>query len=212
MPASRKHPILTILSGPNGSGKSTLGSRLMLEGAFGVLVNADEIARSMDHRKGEAVPGKETQWEAAVSAEQMRWTLLSQRIDFMTETVMSDGDRWIRFLAAAKEAGYKIVMYFVTTADPAINVLRVSERVQAGGHAVDPEKIVARYKRVMEEVLPKALEFVDEAILFDNSDPESGLVGIMQLKAGIMRSLVEPTEIPSWAKAVAIAFQSLPAR
>ena len=126
MPASRKHPILTILAGPNGSGKSTLASRLMLEGAFGVLVNADEIARSMDHRKGEAVPGKETQWEAAVSAEQMRWTLLSQRIDFMTETVMSDGDRWIRFLAAAKEAGYKIVMYFVTTADPAINVRRVS--------------------------------------------------------------------------------------
>lgn len=78
MSAPRKVPILTVFAGPNGSGKSTLVARLLSEVKFGVLVNADDIAKSIAVRKCEAAPSQETQWEAAISAEEMRWALLSQ--------------------------------------------------------------------------------------------------------------------------------------
>lgn len=77
----------------------------------------------------------------------MRWALLSQRISFIAETVMSDRGRWLRFLGEARANGYRVVLYFVTTQDPAINVHRVTQRVKLGGHPVDPEKIVSRYGR-----------------------------------------------------------------
>ncbi len=114
------------------------------------------------------------------------------------ETVMSDGRRWVAFVDEAKSQGYRIVLYFVTTADPSINVKRVAARVLAGGHAVPEEKIVSRYKRVMEEVLPCILDRVDEAILFDNSSPESGVVGVLHKKHGRIIPLVDSNELPDW--------------
>ena len=45
----------------------------------------------------------------------------------------------------AKEKGYFVRCYYVLTADPAINVLRVKSRVAAGGHDVPEDKIISRY-------------------------------------------------------------------
>ncbi len=152
MSSARKSPsVLTLVAGPNGSGKSTIVTGLAQISNLGVLVNADQIAETFARRKGEARPSRDTQWEAAYAAEDMRWALVSQRISFVAETVMSDRDRWVRFIAEAKEQGYRVVLYFVTTEDPSINIRRVAERVLAGGHAVDPEKIASRYRKVMEE-------------------------------------------------------------
>lgn len=191
-------PTLTLVAGPNGSGKSTIVSGLDAASNIGVLVNADQIALTFAKRKGEASPSVETQWEAARSAEDMRWALLSQRISFVAETVMSDRERWHRFLTEAKAQGYRIVLIFVTTENPAINVRRVTERVKAGGHAVDSEKVIARYRKVMDDVLPGILRMVDEAVLFDNSSPETGVTAVAAMQKGALAMLVPEDQLPNW--------------
>lgn len=202
----RKNPILTIIAGPNGAGKSTISSGILGVGNLGVLVNADQIATSLAKRKGEHLPSPETQWEAAISAEEMRWALLSQRISFSTETVMSDKVRWTRFITEAKSLGYRIVLYFVTTEDSSINIKRVAERVQAGGHAVPPDKIVSRYRKVMTETIPVILKMVHEAVLLDNSSPEIGPIGVLLLDQRGLSPLVEHQQMPLWAQALLSQF------
>lgn len=197
--AARK-PTLTIFAGPNGSGKSTLVEALRETCDCGVLVNADQIAVSFAKRDGEKTPSVETQWAAARAAEDMRWALMAQQISFVTETVMSDAKRWVTFVKEAKLQGYRVVLYFVTTADASINVKRVAERVLSGGHAVPEGKIVSRYKKVMEEVLPCVLGSVDESVLFDNSSPETGLVGVLHIKHGRITPLVEMEKMPEWTR------------
>lgn len=195
-------PVLTIIAGPNGSGKTTAVPNLQKIGTLGILVNADDIATSLSRRKGESSSSHDTQWEAAISAEEMRWALLSQGVSFATETVMSDRLRWTRFIEAARLRGYRIVLYFITTVDPSINVKRVEERVRAGGHGVDPAKIVSRYRGVMEDVLPAVLPMVDEAILFDNSSALDGAVPVLLLQNGKLKSLMGAATMPAWARSL----------
>ena len=59
-------------------------------------------------------------------------------------------------------------MVFVTTESSDINVARVGNRVQQGGHAVPEAAIRQRYDRAM-ELLPAALERADTAAVFDNT-------------------------------------------
>ncbi|OGT90125.1 MAG: hypothetical protein A2514_11385 [Gammaproteobacteria bacterium RIFOXYD12_FULL_61_37] len=162
-------------------------------------MNADVIADSMARRKGEGRPSPETQWQAALAAEEMRWALVSQRVSFATETVMSDLDRWPRFILEAKSQGYRIVLFFITTRDPSINVGRVAERVLAGGHAVDQNKIVNRFHKVMQQVLPVVLNLVDEALLFDNSEIKTGAVAVLAKSDGRLTPLVLENLLPDWA-------------
>lgn len=195
-------PSLLLIAGPNGSGKSTIAAQLTKLGQLGVFVNADVIAESLAKRKGEMRPTNETQWQAAQAAEEMRWTLVSQRISLVTETVMSDRDRWVGFINEAKAQGYRTTLYFITTRDPLINVARVADRVLAGGHAVDPRKIVARFHRVMNQVLPIVLELIDEAILFDNSDAETGAIPLLRKESGQITTLLPYPSLPDWAKGI----------
>lgn len=204
----KAQPTLTLIAGPNGSGKSTIVSGLRNCGTLGILVNADAIALSLAKRKHEATPMSQTQWEAAIAAEEMRWSLLEQGVSFATETVMSDLPRWSRFIEGAKEKNYRVAMYFVTTVDPAINVKRVAERVLAGGHAVDPSKIVSRYQKTMEQSLPAVLTKVDEAVLFDNSSPETGAVAVLTLSEQILVPLLEFDQQPKWAAELLLRFRN----
>ncbi len=201
-----KPPTLTLIAGPNGSGKTTLVSKMLTVGNSGILVNADQIASSLVIRKAEKTLSLETQFEAAKAAEEMRWSLLSQQISFATETVMSDRGRWLEFVSEAKAQGYRVVLYFVTTEDPSINIKRVAERINAGGHAVDENKIISRYYRVMGEVLPVILTMVDEAILFDNSGANTGAIGVLVLKHGQLTSLFGVDQLPEWAKLLLAKF------
>ena len=66
------------------------------------------------------------------------------------------------------ELGYRTYLYYIATDDPAINVARVQARVHLGGHGVPEEKIVSRYARSLDLLLP-AVKQTNRAYLFDNS-------------------------------------------
>lgn len=103
----------------------------------------------------------------SVCADYIRHQLLSKKVSFTFETVMSYPDK-IDFMAKAKKNGYRIYLYYISTEDPIINISRVKNRVNKGGHTVPEDKIEDRYYRSL-ELLRKAVENTDRAYIFDNS-------------------------------------------
>lgn len=122
MNVSQRKPEVVVFAGPNGSGKSTFTELLKPPMDY---INADEIKKNL----------KCTDMEAAQLAEKQREEHVEQMEEFCFETVLST-ERNLKLLERAKEKGYFIRCYYVLTADPMINVLRVRSRVESGGHDV----------------------------------------------------------------------------
>lgn len=134
---------------------------------------------------------------SALLVDFLRVEFINRQIDFSFETVMSHRSK-LDLLKTAKENDYKIVLYFVTTEDPIINVSRVQNRVDKGGHPVTREKIIERYKRCM-NLLYDAIKISDEAYLFDNSgDGENAAFFAKVLNGKNFIFSDECEEYPNW--------------
>ncbi|MCI5830772.1 MAG: zeta toxin family protein [Spirochaetia bacterium] len=107
---------------------------------------------------------------AAGIADFLRNQLLLSDSSFSCETVFSHPSK-LEFLKQAKEHGFKIYLYYIATKNPAINIERVDNRVEEGGHFVPKDKIESRYYKTMEN-LYSAILLSDKAYLFDNSNDE----------------------------------------
>ncbi|MDT1000487.1 hypothetical protein RNI08_32675, partial [Pseudomonas aeruginosa] len=71
--------------------------------------------------------------------------------------------------------GYKIYLYFICIDDPEVNVSRVENRVEKGGHDVSAKKISSRYYNTLKNLIT-AIEAADKCYLFDNSGQEFRLI------------------------------------
>ena len=135
-------PLLIVIAGPNGSGKTTITSEVLasewLEDA--VYINPDIVAQEKfgNWNSPEAVR------EAALYCEQWREQCLANGDSLIFETVMSARDK-INFIRRAKQAGYFVRIFFISTANPTINAARIARRVMKGGHDVPITKIISRY-------------------------------------------------------------------
>ena len=154
MSVSQKKPEVVVFAGPNGSGKSTFTELLKPPMDY---INADEIKKNL----------KCSDLEAAQLAENQRETHIEQMNEFCFETVLST-ERNIKLLQKAKEKGYFIRCYYILTADPMINVLRVKSRVESGGHDVPEEKIIIRYDRAL-ALVKDLIKICDVCHIYDNS-------------------------------------------
>jgi len=130
---------------------------------------------------------------AADLAEFIRQTLLADGLSFSYETVMSDANK-IDFLQKAKDAGYRIYLYYFATEDPSINVRNVTLRVLQKGHAVDEELIKARYYRSLNN-LKAAVKVSDRAYLFNNADL---IILIANITNGEDVEVIDVNNIPNW--------------
>lgn len=105
---------------------------------------------------------------AQIIADYLRKKLLKEEKKFSFETVFSHQGK-VDIIKQAKEAGYKVYLYFVSTEHPSINVYRVKEvRIKEKGHDVDEEKIRSRYYRSM-DLLFDAAQHCYQTFFFDNS-------------------------------------------
>ena len=75
----------------------------------------------------------------------------------------------------ANSIGYQCYLYFVCTDAFEINISRVINRVEKGGHPVSPEKIRERYQRTLENLFP-ATQLCHRSFLFDNSGETHTLI------------------------------------
>ena len=156
-------PRLYAIVGPNGSGKSSIITGTGLDSVCRSIINPDNYARRLT-----SIPDEMERYSIALDeCGRIRTMLMESGADFGMETVGS-GDDKLEFMSEAREKGYSIILIFVTTSDPDINVSRVAERVRTGGHDVPEEKIRSRYERTMSR-LKSYLALSDEAIVIDNS-------------------------------------------
>lgn len=130
---------------------------------------------------------------ASVLADFIRHQLLAAGVSFTFETVMSSDDK-VEFMRKAREAGFRVYLYFVATEDPEINIARVQHRVRMGGHPVPPDKIVSRYHRSL-DLLADAVTHADRAYIFDNSGHER--TWIAELTGGLELEL-HSHQLPHW--------------
>ncbi len=79
-------------------------------------------------------------------AEAQRQQFLIRRESFAFETVMSHPSK-LELLEQAKTLGYQIILVFVATNNPQINVEQIASRVQLGGHDVPTDKIIDKSDR-----------------------------------------------------------------
>ena len=152
---------LLVFAGPNGSGKSTITQFQKIVGEY---VNADKIKKAKNC----------SDLEAAQEAERIRELLLKNRMDFTFETVLST-PRNLLLLQRAHEFGYMIRVIFVLTNDSSINVQRVAERVNKGGHNVPEDKIRSRYDKSLNNI-KELYKIVDDLFIYDNSGTKPVLI------------------------------------
>jgi predicted ABC-type ATPase len=133
-------------------------------------------------------------YEGAIISALLRAHLQINRADFSFETVMSHPSK-IDFIQTAKKNGYKTYLYFICIDDPEINISRVKNRVDKGGHPVSATKIERRYFETLSQLMA-AIESCDTTFLFDNSG--KGLKIIAKIMGPSLELLVEPVEFPNW--------------
>ncbi|MBQ6202996.1 MAG: zeta toxin family protein [Prevotella sp.] len=162
-------PVLIVIAGPNGSGKTTITSKILkhewLEGAL--YINPDIVAQEKfgDWNSRDAV------LKSIKYCESLREDCLLKKQSLIFETVLSADDK-IDFIKRAKEAGFFIRLFFVSTEHPSINASRIAHRVMKGGHDVPISKIISRYYKSIVNCM-KASKYADRTYVYDNTKENS---------------------------------------
>jgi predicted ABC-type ATPase len=190
-------PELIVIAGPNGSGKTSVTQRFLHhEWAAGTIyINPDEVAMEKfgDWNSREAIIS------AANFCAEWRERCLLERKSFVFETVMSAEDK-IDFIIRAKEAGFFIRLFFISTSHPSINAARIANRVMKGGHDVPIPKIVSRYYKSIENCKTIA-PIVDRLYVYDNSiDGKDAKIQFRLVNGAMGKIYVE--SVPEWAQAL----------
>jgi predicted ABC-type ATPase len=152
------------------------------------IINPDLLAARI--RTAESLGPQAANLEAVRRIE--KWLLAS--IDaYQTigvETVLST-PKYRKLVSAAKQKKFEVVLVYVMLDSGRLNIARVKQRVQKGGHDVPVEKILDRRVRSLQQ-LPWFLEQADTAWLYDNSGAKPRLMGA---KEGSTLTL-EPDALP----------------
>lgn len=157
-------PRLFIISGCNGSGKTT-ASYTMLPELLGCsqFVNSDEFAKSLSPFDPSA---------ASVSASRLMLTkthyLFDRNEDFCIETTLATRSLLL-MIQDAKERGYSVTILYFWLNSPELAIMRVRDRVAAGGHNIKDEIIRRRYWMGLRYFFNDYSPVCDRWILVDNS-------------------------------------------
>lgn len=192
-----RKPELIIIAGPNGSGKTSVTKKFLHhEWAAGTLyINPDEIANDIfgDWNSREAVI------KAANYSSELRERCLAERKSFVFETVMSADDK-VDFIIRAKQLGFFVRLFFISTNHPTINAARIAARVMKGGHDVPITKIISRYYKSIENC-KMVSSIVDRLYVYDNSvDGDEAKLLFRLTNGNIAKTYTE--QIPDWAKII----------
>ena len=194
---AERRPTLCVVAGPNGSGKTTTTVQLLNNewAADSIYINPDNIAQEVygDWNSHDAV------LKAAEHATILRYECLEKGQDFVFETVFSSQEK-LEFIRKAKAAGFFIRFFFVCTSDPAINVVRITQRFLNGGHEVPISKVISRYYKSLINA-EEAISIVDRAYVYDNSiDNQLPRLLYRTVEGNLVKKYTD--DIPEWAKAL----------
>ena len=190
-------PVLIVIAGPNGSGKTTITSRILhhewMENA--IYINPDIIAQEKfgDWNSHEAI------MKAVDYSERLREECLEKKQSIIFETVLSVESK-IDYIKRAKDAGFFIRLFFVSTSSPTINASRIAKRVLEGGHDVPITKIISRYNRSIINCAI-ASKIADRTYVYDNSINNEEAKLLFRMSEGeVIKQYT--CEIPEWAETI----------
>ena len=160
-------PRYILFAGVNGAGKSTLfksglWDRTSVSEAM-PRVNSDEILAS----HGWEWEDRAAQLQAGREALALVRSCLDARTSFNQESTLT-GHSIMKTIAAARQRGFRVVLYYVGVGDAEIAKRRIERRVEFGGHGVDPETVRRRARASLDNLV-KAVPLCDEVFLFDNT-------------------------------------------
>ena len=197
MVANIHKPVLIVIAGPNGSGKTTITTKILhhqwMEDA--VYINPDQIAKDKfgDWNSAEAV------MQSVKYCETLREDCLKERKSLIFETVLSADDK-LDYIRRAKDAGFFVRIFFVSTNHPTINAARIAHRVMEGGHDVPIAKVISRYfKSILN--CRRISRLADRTYIYDNSvDGREAQLLFRFVDGKLFKQYVE--EVPEWAKRI----------
>jgi predicted ABC-type ATPase len=184
---------LIVLAGPNGAGKSTAAPAL-LAGALGIqdFVNADVIAQGLSGFQPEAAA-----MEAGKIMLRRLRELAEGRLSFAFETTLA-ARSYAPWIAELMKDGYAFDLFFLWLPSADQAVLRVRERVRAGGHDIPEEAIRRRYEQGPANFFGLYQPIATTWQIYDNSDPSG-----MQLVAhGVFKTVKSVANAAIWDKIV----------
>jgi predicted ABC-type ATPase len=197
MSKTNHKPELIVIAGPNGSGKTSVTQKFLHhEWSDGTIyINPDDVANEMfgDWNSQEAVI------KSANYCAELREKCLQNKESFVFETVFSAEDK-VEFLYRAKQAGYFVRLFFISTNSPEINAARIAKRVMEGGHDVPISKIISRYYKSIANCITIS-KYVDRLYVYDNSVDNQDARILFRLSNGqLAKQYTE--DIPDWATAM----------
>lgn len=149
----------TIIGGVNGVGKSSLTGVLKDSRTdLGIIIDVDKITAELG---GNLIAGGKAALRKISSC-------LERGVSFTQETTLS-GYKTERTARQARDAGYTVRLYYVALDSAEESLLRIQNRVNRGGHNVDPDAVFRRFRQRWES-LSAVLPYCDEAVFFDNSN------------------------------------------
>lgn len=187
-------PVLIVIAGPNGSGKTSMTSKILNREWLDDMeyINPDNVARDVfgDWNNQDAV------LKAANYCNEWRERCLTQHKSLIFETVMSASDK-VEYILRAKQAGFLIRLFFISTDSPTINAGRVANRVLDGGHDVPIPKIISRYPKSIANCVALA-PYVDRLYVYDNSFENAEARLLLRLSNGELTKRYV-NDLPEWA-------------
>ncbi|MEM9452903.1 MAG: AAA family ATPase [Myxococcota bacterium] len=170
---------LVLVAGPNGSGKSTIAESY-IEKRFPIWpkLNADQLLIGLGNNELlESEPHPMLQ--AARIVDIMAKGLVVLGEPFVLETVLSS-PKYEVLVRTARRVGLIFRLVYVTTESSDINVGRVRQRVEDGGHDVPEDRIHSRWERSMDN-LPWFARRADRLIVADNSGASLKVLALRHL-------------------------------
>jgi predicted ABC-type ATPase len=182
-------PQIVVIAGPNGAGKST-AAPVLLRDALRVhdFVNADVIAQGLSGYAPNA---------AAFAAGRIMLArlqeLAAEQADFAFETTMAARSYapWLRDL---QNGGYQLRIFFLWLPNAEFAVNRVRQRVRAGGHHVDHEAVIRRYRAGLRNFVNLYRPIADDWRVYNNSAGPSPTL----IAAGRRKEAIQINDAETW--------------
>lgn len=197
-----------VFAGVNGSGKSSiLGEFIRSQG--GSYFNPDSYTKAL-MTADPALSLREAQSEAWLFGKNELTKACEDQIAFAFETTLG-GKTITDILLRAATSGTRVSVYYIGLNSMELNIKRVAERVERGGHDIPIEKIRQRWEGSLLNII-RLLPHLNELLVYDNSKsvkkgaspaPER----LIKLSDGIIEggsNNLLRNDFPEWAQPIAM--------
>lgn len=191
-----EYPVMYVFAGNNGSGKSSF--RNIIGEKLGIQVNVDPDSLGRKYKSHKDMrAGRET----LLLVEKY----IESQTTFSMETTLSSKIS-LKQIRKAKDKGYKIVIYYLGLSDITINLKRISQRVERGGHHIPTGIVLRRSDRTVKNLIT-IMDIVDEIYLVDNTSLNAHIFAKITVGHKEVDAISE--EIPQWAEPILNNFNKM---